>query len=146
MKIVKLSLFLLLVTALLGCGDEKPRVGKYGMMDPNIPEYAAVEFFDHIYHDENLTEALKLASPSLERLIKSYNTNKNVQRHILNLRFDKVEITPHAGSAGRNEFSKETKIFVFFEGQLNGNVIKDMRIVDLVRIDDKWKVDKISLK
>jgi len=146
MKFINLGLIILLASLLLSCTDDKPRVGKYGMMDPNIPEYAAVEFFDHIYHDEDLTEALKLASPKLERLIASYNTNKNVQRHVLNLRFDKVAITPHATGAGRSEFAKDTKIFVFFEGELNGNLIKDMRIVELVRIGDKWKVDKISLK
>ena len=143
MKIISL---ILLLSALVGCGDDKPRVGKYGIMDPNLPEYAAVEFFDHIYHDDNLKEALKIASPKFERLVASYNTNKNVQRHILNLRFDKVAITPHATGAGRSEFAKETKIFVFFEGELNGNIIKDMRIVDLVRINNKWKVDDVSLK
>lgn len=145
---IRICLLVLLSFALSACDgfDDKPRIGKYGMMDPNLPEYAAIEFFDHIYHDKNLDEALKLSSPTLKRLIASYHTNRNVQRHVLNLRFDKVEITPHTGSAGRNEYSKEAKVIMFFEGELNGNIIKDMRIIDLVRVDDSWKVDKISLK
>lgn len=139
---------MLLLVAVVGCDgiEKKPGLGKYGMMDPNLPEFAAVAFFDHIYHDADLTGALKLSSPELKRLIASYHTNRNVQRHVLNLRFDKVTITPHTGSAGRNEFSKESKVIIFFEGELNGNVLKDMRIVDLIRIGNEWKVDQVSLK
>ena len=145
MTFPRLSFLLFGVLTLFACKDDNLRVGKYGMMDPNVPEYAAVEFFDYIYHDKTLDNALTKASPNLARLIQSYNTNKNVQRHILNLRFDTVEITPHATGAGRTQFAKETKIFVYFEGKLNGELIKDMRVVDLVRINDSWKVDKISL-
>lgn len=146
MTFPRLSFLVLVLFTVFACKDDNLRVGKYGMMDPNVPEYAAVEFFDYLYHDDNLDKALTKASPNLARLIKSYNTNKNVQRHILNLRYDTVEITPHSTGAGRNQFAKETKIFVYFEGKFNGELIKDMRIVDLVRIDDNWKVDKISLE
>jgi hypothetical protein len=145
---LRFGLIMLLLAAMFGCDglEKKQGLGKYGMMDPNLPEFAAVEFFDHIFHDDNLSAALKLCSPSLKRLVASYHTNRNVQRHVLNLRFDKVTITPHTGSAGRNEFSKEAKVIIFFEGELNGNILKDMRIVDLVRSGDQWKVDQVSLK
>lgn len=146
--IFRFGLVLLLLTAFSGCEkiEKKEGLGKYGMMDSNLPEFAAIEFFDHIFHDANLDEALKLSSPSLKRLIESYHTNRNVQRHVLNLRFDKVTITPHTGCAGRNEFSKESKVIIFFEGELNGKILKDMRIVDLIRDGNQWKVDKVSLK
>ncbi|MDP5029391.1 MAG: hypothetical protein NWQ54_19035 [Paraglaciecola sp.] len=145
---LRLGLVMLLLTAIVGCDglEKKQGMGKYGMMDPNLPEYTAIEFFDHMFHDDDLTEALKLSSPTLKRLISSYHTNRNAQRHVLNLRFDKVKITPHTGSAGRNEFSKESKVIIFFEGELNGKILKDMRVVDLIRDGKEWKVDKISIK
>jgi hypothetical protein len=146
--ILRFSLVMLLLATFAGCDgiEKKQGLGKYGMMDSNLPEFTALEFFDHIFHDNNLDEALKLSSPSLKRLLASYHTNRNVQRHVLNLRFDQVTITPHTGSAGRNEFSKESKVIIFFEGELNGKILKDMRIVDLIRDGNEWKVDKVSLK
>jgi hypothetical protein len=148
MNVKPIFLFLISIVMLAACepGNEKPGFGKYGMLDPNLPEYAASAFFDHIFHDDDINGAVDIASPSLARLLKSYHTNRNIQRHVLNLRFDKVEIRPHTGSAGRNEFGKEAKVIVFFEGELDGNILKDMRVVDLVRINKEWKVDKVSIE
>lgn len=146
--IVRIILVLLLTLTTSACDlfDDKPEVGKYGSLDPALPEYAATEFFDYIYHDKNIDKVLDLSTPTLSRLIASYHTNRNVQRNVLNLRFDEVVITPHTGSAGRSEFAKETKVIMFFEGTLNDKIIKDMRIVDMVRVDNRWKVDKVSPK
>lgn len=116
------------------------------MMDDNIPEYAALQFFEHIYNDPTITQTLEYASPKMARLIKSYRINRNVQRHVLNMAFDTVEIKPNAGSAGRNEFAKEASVTLFFEGILNGDKIKDLRTIKLVRINKKWKVDEVSLE
>ncbi|WP_339772831.1 hypothetical protein [uncultured Paraglaciecola sp.] len=143
-----LHLFVLLVSLLLisACdGSKSTGAGKYGMMDNNIPEYAAVEFFTHIYEDKNLNGALKFASPKLSRLMKSYRINRNVQRHVLNMPYDKVEIKPKAANAGRNEFAKEASVSLFFEGTLNGQIIKDLRVVKLIRTKDGWKVDEVSV-
>ena len=139
-----LHLFVLLVSLLLisACdGSKSTGAGKYGMMDNNIPEYAAVEFFTHIYEDKNLNGALKFASPKLSRLMKSYRINRNVQRHVLNMPYDKVEIKPKAA----NEFAKEASVSLFFEGTLNGQIIKDLRVVKLIRTKDGWKVDEVSV-
>lgn len=146
--VLRLGLMFLLLNALAGCDifDKKTELGKYGSLDPNLPEYAAVAFFDHLFHDDNLDEVVKLSTPKLKRLITSYHTNRNVQRNVINLRFDEVVITPHTGSAGRNEFAKETKVIIFFEGELDGDIIKDMRIVDLVRIGNSWKVSEVTIK
>ena len=144
-KVSLLVLFSLLVLG--GCGDtkEKKTAGKFGMIDENIPDYAALQFFDSIYHGKDISGALALSSPRILRLLQSYRTNRNVQRHILNMRFDSVEFKPHAGSAGRNEFAKEAQVTVFFEGQLDGKILKDLRVVKLVRPGKKWLVDAVSL-
>jgi hypothetical protein len=61
------------------------------------------------------------------------------------MRFDKVTIQPKSRSAGRNEFAKDAQVSLFFEGKFNGNIFKDMRLVELVKIDKSWKVDSVSL-
>ncbi|MFQ3237701.1 MAG: hypothetical protein ACI9C4_003292 [Paraglaciecola sp.] len=139
---------LLLSLLIYSCGGDKPAQGsgKYGMMDNNIPEYAALQFFEHIYRDPTITQTLKYASPKMARLIRSYRINRNVQRHVLNMAFDTVEMKPNAGNAGRNEFAKEARVTLFFEGMLNGNKVKDLRTIKLVRINKKWKVDEVSLE
>lgn len=140
-----LVLLLLLVLGACGGVKEKTISGKFGMMDVNTPEYAALQFFDGIYRGKDITGALELSSPKMKRLLQSYRTNRNVQRHVFNMRYDTVEFRPHAGSAGRNEFAKEIQVSLFFEGELDGNILKDLRVVKLVRPGGKWLVDEVSL-
>lgn len=132
---------------LMSCGAEETAksAGKYGTMDSNSPEYAAIQFFEHIYNDPTIERSLQFSSPKMARLIKSYRINHNVQRHVLNMTFDTVEIKPNAGSAGRNEFAKEVKVSMFFEGTYHGDKIRDLRTVKLIRIGQQWKVDEVSL-
>jgi hypothetical protein len=144
----KIGFILIFSLVLTAC--EKPPVkkggGKFGMLNSDIPEFAAIEFFEHIYHSENLEGAIKLSTPKMERLLRSYHTNKGVQKHVLNMRFDKVTIQPSTRSAGRNEFADEAQISLFFEGELNGEIMKDMRLVELIKVDKDWKVDEVSVE
>lgn len=143
--------FILLSVALItlgGCGDSKPKrgegAGKYGMIDPNTPHYAAMQFFDHIYYDKTLKGAMSLSTPRLAKLLKSYHTNRNVQRHVLNLTYDEVEIQPDAGnSVARSEFSQKAVVTIFFTGTRHGDKFEDIRIVEMERIEGDWKVSKI---
>ena len=140
--------FLVLLVSACDRGADKDQQGggKFGMLDTNIPEYAAEQFFTHIYNDDDISGALKLSSPRMGRLLKSYRTNRNVQRHVFNMPFDTVEIKQLSGNAGRNEFAKDAKVTIFFEGELDGKILKDLRAVKLLRIDKEWKVDEVSLK
>lgn len=129
------------------CGPQKEAGkggGKYGMMDTNTPEFAAVRFFEHIYNDPNLDGAISMATPKLGKIIKSYHTNRNVQRHVFNLPYDEVEIQPDTGNTvGRNEFAKSAVVTIFFTGMLNNNKIEEIRVVEMVRTDKKWLVQKV---
>jgi hypothetical protein len=145
---LKKNLLILIFSVLLSACDKSPPKqggGKFGMLDSGNPEFAAIEFFDHIYHSNAIDGAIDLSTPKMERLLRSYHTNKGVQKHVLNMRFDKVSIQPRSRSAGRNEFAKEAQISLFFEGELDGDVLKDMRLVNLVRVGKDWKVDEVSL-
>jgi hypothetical protein len=130
------------------CGQESAKTGggKFGMLDSGTPEFTAVEFFDHIYHSKNIEGAIKVSTPKMKRLLRSYHTNKGVQKHVLNMRFDKVTIQPRSRGAGRNEFAKEAQISIFFEGELEGDIFKDMRIVELLKVGNNWRIDAVSLK
>ena len=136
----------LLGMTLAACSDFKAGegAGKYGMMDPNTPEFAAVKFFESIYLEDNLDGALSFSTDRMARLLRSYHTNRNVQRHVLNLTYDTVEIMPDSGdNVGRNEFAEAAVITLFFTGHSNGDKVDDLRVVDLVRENGKWKVDKV---
>ncbi|MFB1034049.1 MAG: hypothetical protein QMC38_01740 [Sinobacterium sp.] len=61
------------------------------------------------------------------------------------MRFDKVSISSKTRSAGRKEFAKKAQISLFFEGELNGDILKDIRTVKLVKTDNIWTVDEVSL-
>lgn len=142
----KVSWLLFVVVIFSACEKEEPKRGggKFGMLDSNVPEFAAIEFFNQIYHTKDLSGAIKLSTPKMQRLLRSYHTNKAVQKHVLNMRFDKVEVQPSTRSAGRNEFAKEAEISLFFEGTLGDDVLKDLRLVSLIKLDNEWKVDKVS--
>jgi len=146
MRLIHIPFLFTLALFLSACEPTKPKQGggKFGMLDSGIPEFTAIEFFDHIYHSKNIDGAIKLSTPKMERLLRSYHTNKGVQNHVLNMRFDKVAIQPSTRSAGRNEFAKDAKIALFFEGELNGDIIKDMRVVNLIKDGKDWKVDEVS--
>jgi hypothetical protein len=141
--------FLLIFAVLFSACDKEPAKkggGKFGMLDTNNPEFAAIEFFDHIYHSKGIESAIKLSTPKMERLLRSYHTNKGVQKHVLNMRFDKVNIEPSTRSAGRNEFAKNAKMSLIFKGVLHGDIVNDMRVVKLIKDDEGWKVDEVSLE
>ena len=142
-----ISFILIFAVLCTACDKTPPKQGggKFGMLNSDNPEFAAIEFFDHIYHSKGIEGAINVSTPKMERLLRSYHTNKGVQKHVLNMRFDKVAIQPKSRSAGRNEFAKEAQISLFFEGELDGNILKDMRLVELVKVGNDWKVDEVSL-
>jgi hypothetical protein len=144
----KISVILIFISIFIACSPEpvKKGKGKFGMLSSDNPEFAAISFFEHIYHSKVLEGAIELSTPKMERLIRSYHTNKSVQKHVLNMRFDKVTIKPSTNSAGRNKFAKNVTISFIFKGELHGDIVKDMRVVKLIRIDTNWKVDEVSFK
>lgn len=132
---------LLLLSA---CGDKEKGIGRYGMLDESTPEYTTVVFLNSVYEDDNLDRAISLSSEKMTRILKRYHTNKNVQRHLLNLKYDTVTVTPQtAGKIGRTEFAEKSTITVFLSGMYGEDKIEDLRSIDLIKEDGDWKVNKI---
>lgn len=140
LRYTALCLGALLMTA---CGGDD-NIADTKNLNENTPEYAVVKFMHSIYLEDNIDTALSLSTDSMARVLKRYHTNSNVQRHLLNLKYDTVEITPEGGGrVGRNEFAEKSTITVFFSGEYNHERIEDMRSVDMVRERGNWKVDRI---
>ena len=145
-KIFSITILCLVLTA---CGESKTSksegVGKYGMMSENTPEYSTVKYFDNLYNQNNIRMVLSYSSPRMSRLVESYRTSRNIQRHVVNLKYDEVKIEIDSGDVrGRTEFSDQAMVTVFFSGTLDGEKMEDIRTVELVRLNNKWKVDKIK--
>lgn len=134
-----LSLFL------LSACEKEERIGRYGMLDENTPEYTAVMFIRGVYLDENLDRAVDLSTPRMARILSRYHTQKNVQRHVFNLKYDTVEVTPQTSqSVGRTEYADNANVTLFFSGLYNGDKVEDLRTLELKKVSGQWKVDKVQ--
>ncbi|NVK56155.1 MAG: hypothetical protein HWE26_11095 [Alteromonadaceae bacterium] len=144
---LRLSSVIFIIVALLhlsGCEKEEG-IGRYGMLEENTPEYTAVMFIRGIYSDDNIDRAVKLSTEKMARVLQRYHTQNNIQRHMFNLKYDTVEVTPQSGqSIGRTEFAEVAVITLFFSGQYNGDTVEDLRTLDLKKVDGKWKVDNVQ--
>ncbi|MBC3766415.1 hypothetical protein [Neptunicella marina] len=110
------------------------------------PEDAAINFFDAIYNKKDMELALQLSSPRMKRLLKSYVVPTQVQKHLFNLMYDKVEIALDTGNTRmRTQFAKNSKVSVFFTGYYIDDKIEDIRVASMVKIDGKWRVERVDI-
>lgn len=129
------------ITLLSGCFDA---IEEQVTID-GTPEDAALNFFDALYNKRDLEQVLYLSSPRMKRLVKSYASINNVQRHLLNLSYDKVKIALDTGNSKlRTQFSKNSKISIFFSGTYFDDKIEDLRIAVMTKVDGKWRVDRVE--
>ncbi|MDO6447596.1 hypothetical protein Q4493_17630 [Colwellia sp. 1_MG-2023] len=137
-KYFKTSLFLLLFT-LVGCND-----GEEPISEIDNPELVTVAFFNALYNEKDITKAASVCSPKLARIILHYKSAKAVGRHLFNMSYDKVEITPDdTGVKVREQFKNKAVITVYFNGVYHDDNLKDVKRVSLLQVDDKWVIDKI---
>lgn len=145
-KSIVTLLMLVLLVLISGCEkkEKEERLGRYGMLDESSPEYTAVRFMRGIYSDPNLDMAISLSTERLGRILDNYHTNRNVQRHLLDLKYDTVDIKPHESNrVARSEFAEEATITLFLSGHYGDNKIEDIRSLDLIKEKGDWKVAKI---
>ncbi|WP_246840509.1 hypothetical protein [Lacimicrobium sp. SS2-24] len=138
---------LLMFTLLAACSpaEKSEGVGKYGMMDEGTPEYAAIKFFDYLYHDDNIERVKTLSTDKMDRLLDNYRTNRNFQRHVINLPYDQVEMQIDSGNSNmRSEFADRASITIFFTGTLHSEKVQDLRTVNLSKVKGQWLVDDIE--
>ncbi|WP_018981580.1 hypothetical protein [Salinimonas chungwhensis] len=142
-KPVQFLLVAAFATFLVAC--DKTADNGDGDVSAGTPEYAAIVFARAIYHDDNIDKALAVSTDSMRRILSSYHTNRNAQRHIMNLNYEQVNIKPDGGNRiGRTEFAEKASVTLFFNGNYNGNTIKELRTIHLLRQGGQWKVDRVS--
>jgi len=112
--------------------------------DVENPEVVAIEFFNALYNEKNLKKASSVCSPKLARIIMHYKSTKAVARHLFNMSYDRVEITPDdSGVKVREQFKEKAVITLFFDGYYQNERVKDVKRLSLIQVDDKWIINKI---
>jgi hypothetical protein len=138
MKRSRHFLLTLLFTLLVGCGGEKE------ITKIDNPEDVAIAFFDALYNQKDVKKAASVCSPQLARIIHHYKSPTAVGRHLFNMSFESVKITPDdAGVKVRKQFKDDATITLYFEGIYNENKLKDIKKIHLVQYKGMWVIDKI---
>tara|TARA_R110000744_G_scaffold218481_1_gene337259 strand:- start:9678 stop:10112 length:435 start_codon:yes stop_codon:yes gene_type:complete len=133
-------ILLSLAIALLGCTE----ADKNKISNVDNPEVVAIEFFNALYNEQNIKKAASVCSPKLSRIILHYKSPKAVARHLFNMSYDKVEITPDdSGIKVREQFNSSAIITVYFDGYYQDDRLKDVKRLSLIQVDNKWIIDKI---
>ena len=137
-----------LIIGLTACGngsDEEISAGKFGMMSDETPQYTAVVFMNAIYKDKTLDRAVKLSSKRFAKILKNHHTNRNVQRHVFNLRLNDVSVDPMSGTTSLfAERSDKAKIDMKITGTFDGKQIVDLRTISMVKGSNGWEVTDVS--
>ena len=133
-------IFLTITLLLFGCGEPD----KDTISNVDHPEVVAIEFFNALYNEKNIKKAASVCSPQLSRIIKHYKSHKAVARHLFNMSYDKVEITPDdSGVKVREQFKNSAVITIYFDGYYHDDHIKDVKRLSLIQIDNRWVIDKV---
>ena len=134
-----LKVLLISFTFLLTACSENENI-----IEADNPEVATVAFFNAIYNEKNLEKAVSVCSPQLARIILHYQSPKAVGRHLFNMSYDKVEITPESkGTKVREQFQDSAQIIVYFDGVYMDQKIRDIKRISLIQEDGKWLINKI---
>ena len=128
-----------LALLVLGCDKDKNDISTI-----DNPELVSIAFFDALYNEKDIKKASSVCSPKLSRIILHYKSSQAVGRHLFNMQFDKVEVTPDdSGVKVREQFKDSAVITVFLQGTYRGDKIKDVKRLSLIQINDKWVINKI---
>lgn len=135
LKIILLPLLFLLTA----CGKEKNSIKEI-----DDPELVAVAFFNALYNEKDVKKAASVCNPQLARIIIHYKSPQAVARHLFNMSFDNVEISPDSsGVKVREQFKDKAVITIYFNGIYQENKLKDVKRLSLIQLEDKWVINKI---
>ncbi len=138
MKIFLKTLLLSTFIFLAGCDAQEE------IAEIDDPELVAVAFFDALYNEKDVKKAATVCSPQLARIILHYRSSDAVARHLFNMSYDTVIVSPdNSGVKVREQFKNSANITLYFEGMYNGEKIKDVKRVAMIQKDGQWILDKI---
>jgi len=135
LQLIALPLLILLG----GCGEEDKSINKI-----DDPELVAMAFFNALYNEKDVKKAASVCSPQLARIILHYKSPQAVGRHLFNMSYDNVEISPdNSGVKVREQFKDKAQITLYFNGLYQENRVKDVKRLSIIQLDDRWVIDKI---
>ena len=108
------------------------------------PELVAVAFFNALYNEKDVKKAASVCSPKLARIILHYKSPNAVARHLFNMSYDSVIVTPDdSGVKVREQFKDKANITLYFDGVYHEDKMKNVKRVRLIQVDGNWVIDKI---
>lgn len=138
MKLLRLFTSAFLFLLLTACTGEEE------ITDIDNPEKIAIAFFDALYNQKDVKKAASVCTPKLARIILHYRSSNSVGRHLFNMSYDKVEISPDSsGVKVREQFKDSADITVYFDGVYQEDRLKDVKRIRLVQVDGNWVISKI---
>jgi hypothetical protein len=124
---------------LVACTDNSKDINKI-----EDPELVTVAFFNAIYNERDIKKAASVCNPKLARILMHYKSPSAVGRHLFNMSFDEVVVSPDStGVKIREQFKDKAVITVYFEGMYQENIVKDVKRLSLVQLGNRWVINKI---
>jgi hypothetical protein len=128
-----------LLLFLVACTDNSKDINKI-----EDPELVTVAFFNAIYNERDIKKAASVCNPKLARILMHYKSPSAVGRHLFNMSFDEVVVSPDStGVKIREQFKDKAVITVYFEGMYQENLVKDVKRLSLVQLGNRWVINKI---
>jgi hypothetical protein len=122
---------------LVGCsGDDTPA--------PPEAHEQAVAFFNALYNDRDMEEAISLASEEHQEVLTYYGVPSSIGRYLYNMNFDQVVI--EADSKGMSLYrdrNDTARVQLSFTGSLHNERRETVRDVVMVREDGDWRLDRV---
>jgi hypothetical protein len=141
LKRILTPFIVLLMSVLSACGGSDGE--KEVSVESSSPEYTATKFFYAVYGTKGVEETQKYVVPKLQRIIKSYGSNKAVARNLLNMQFDNVEVKVDKGRNLRESYGDKATIALVLTGTFQGDKKIDTRTVKLIKRNGNWFISKI---
>jgi len=145
MKLFKILGCLLCFSLLSACGDSGSDSEASKQLDQDSPPAVALHFFEAILQKNDMATAKQFATGSVQRVMAGYPSAKSYARTVLNMNFEKVEITVDRSGQSVREFYKDRTIVVMnFTGYRDGGKISQFREVVMLEVNGVWKVGDIK--
>jgi hypothetical protein len=139
---MKLRWILPLLLLLVACSESSPKVNaQWG-----TPEYIATEFFHALYNDKDLEKAKQLSTEDYAALMESYGSVRQVNRTLMNMSFDSVEVRVNrSGGNLREQYENEAQIAILLTGPYDGKQVDELRVVEVIKHNNRWLVKTVQV-
>lgn len=138
MGVMRVLWMAILSFSLLGCGD--------GFGSRLTPERTAVAFFEAVYIQRDINQALPYVTDEIASQLKHYRLASQVQRHLFGLYLEpaEVELSDSTGNFfGRNQ--ADILVTIKLSGMKGNQKWRDIRQVKLSQFNKEWRVKEIII-